>query len=343
MGGPAEAGKHHQREAISPLANISYNRWNGETDLLNPIESPADPPIQDFLRQFALARPGERKGFRAGMSMDDFHTLFIFSSRMAVFALRSGNADQLQLGFTAMAPIDAARSDSRDILIRLSLLNHTAGRIRPDTNSFFESALRLAPRQGAKIIKEFHRRSEAQKSLHAFGFKEVVTANGAGFASCSHGPYSPTIDPLQLLIGIAAILRADRYAPSISLASRPGPAWFRPGSPEEEHRRNLILDGIHAVSLVKGRLRPEHHKRADAQSFHVFLLECAAEEDAAFLARLAASRKTDAHVALPHGRILCLIAARSYVGDVESYESSESIQRFREPIDRLLQTALGNP
>lgn len=146
-----------------------------------------------------------------------------------------------------------------------------------------------------------------------------------------------------MLVEIAAVLRSDRYAPSISLAVKPAPAWFPPVSAEEQQRRDGILENRHALSMVKGRLRPEHHNRADAQTFFVFLLECATEEDAVFLARLAVSRQTDASVALHYGRILCLITARSYLGNVESYETPESIQRFREPIEQVLKTLLGNP
>jgi hypothetical protein len=76
----------------------------------------------------------------------------------------------------------------------------------------------------------------------------------------------------------------------------------------------------------------------------IFLFECADRDDSTFLKRLALSRaKEEARVTLTQGRVFCLVVGRSFIGDVESYETPESIQRFREPIDQVLRSGLANP
>lgn len=167
MATAAEADKRHRKRygnAISPFAHIAYDKWKGEDDdFLDPIESPVDSKIQNLLCEFASASRKERKDVRARLSMNDFYTLLTFSSRMAIFAMRSGNTEQLRLGFTAISAIDAARIDPRDILIRLSLLNHSASRINADAGDLIKSTLPLASTEVTNIIKAFQRRPEAEK------------------------------------------------------------------------------------------------------------------------------------------------------------------------------------
>ena len=107
---------------------------------MNPKQVEFDRILQELCSSFAKKSPGERSSFRAAVSLEEFYTLIEFARRAAVFSLRRNDSHILQGGLTALAMIEAERTDSRDILIALALLHHSAVRIGMNPSSAFQTA-----------------------------------------------------------------------------------------------------------------------------------------------------------------------------------------------------------
>ena len=336
----AEA-EHFQTHPVSPspLPTVRYDFWHGDLDLISPSEREADQKLAEFLTAFSLADPSSREHMRSRMTMDDFYQLMTFSKRMAVFGLRTGDRERLKLGMIAVTSIDANRVDYRDPLLALSLICHSADRNAVDAHNLLDEVAGLGMPRTAELMSGFVNRSPEERNIRSqWGFDEVRTDIGLGFIGWGFKRYQPSYDLKALAVESMSMLTADRYqAASVQVATDIPEVWFTVQTTAQQARLRKAIRRIRGAATINGELRPEHHPRSDAQQLTIFLAECSNDNDSSFLESTGTGNsQRHASAAASHGCLFSLAVARSFIVGVESYETQQMMDRFRQPLARLL-------
>jgi hypothetical protein len=321
----------------SPLHGGEYEPRIGEWELLNPRPSDLDSQIRNDCRTFAALPEAQRAEFTSAISLNEFYKLITFANRVAVFALRERDADLLQDGLTALAMIEARRTDFRDILSALALLHHTATRIGVDAASVFQKTANLAEPGTRGYLAGFALRDERYKNVRdSWGYLEVDTVFGKGFVRWGFKPYAPEVDLLATSMKVAAIIDADRYRTDfIELANCLPGVWLKtPETSSLDETLSRILGG----ATVTARLRPDQHAGAMSQQFTIFLIETDSTDSASALLNISQSKrpKDYAMLGVAANRVFCLVIARSFVQGVDAFENGESLNRFLKPIQKAI-------
>ncbi len=326
-------------ESPSPLPSVKYDFWQGDLDLISPSERETDQKLAEFLTAFSLADTSSREHMRSRMTMDDFYQLMTFSKRMAVFGLRTGNRERLKLGMIAVAAIDVNRVDYRDPMLALSLICHSADRNAVDAQNLMYEVLGLGMPKTAELMSGLVDRSPEQRNIRSqWGFDEVSTDIGLGFIGWGFEPYQPSYDLKALAVESRSMLAADRYqAASVQVATNIPEVWFTLETTDQQASLTKAIQSVRGAATINGKLRPEHHPRSDAQQFTIFLAECSDDNDSSFLESIGTGNsQRHASVAANHGCLFSLAVARSFIGGVESYETQQLMDRFRQPLAHLL-------
>ncbi len=331
-----EAERRHQnrlRGAVrSPLEGVRYDFWAGDHDLLRFSDAPADAAVEAAVRRMAGSTGHERDQLRAALSMDDLYTLIGFARRAAVRALRQGSSSAAADATFAAALVDTARIDWRDALVALGVASYALRAVSPEATATLRRARDLALPPTAQLIDRFVDPSDEDADLSSWGLVPVETRDGLGLAECGIEHYEPSRDLVGLAISIADAIDADDYRVSaIRLAEDLAPVWL-PGAPPAE--ADHVLSRCHGCVTVTARLRPPTHPESDSQQLTLFIVETADEADARRLAGWSATTPSSMHQSLgwQAGDLFVLLIARSFVSGVAAYESSESLDRFDEPI-----------
>jgi hypothetical protein len=119
---------------------------------------------------------------RSAMTDDDFYTLIFFARRSAVTALRANDFDTARLAMVALAVIDSARVDPRDILWAAAIARHTMHRVNPTTEAArsISAAAELAEPDTAQLLRRF--RTVKDRDLRAdWAMMDVRTPELTGF------------------------------------------------------------------------------------------------------------------------------------------------------------------
>ena len=307
--------------------------------LIDPQVLDLDRELQSICSRVAGFSADERGEFRNGATSEDFYTLLNFARRSSVFALDEHDERWVQAALTAVAMIDAARVDERDLPLTLSLIHHAADRLELRTLELFDRAAALAEPRTSEIIRSFVRQPPVDKNIQSsWGYQEIEDHARTGFVRRGFDAYEPTRDLLSVALAIRGAIARDRYQGDVTLATELPSVWFPKAVRQEAES---ILERSVAAASVDGLLHPHAHERADAQSLLIFIVETRSEQDAATLDALAASSPPDepATITIHKDRLFALIVARSFVVGVPSYETRESIKRLEGPLRTALEEA----
>jgi hypothetical protein len=321
----------------SPMPAPIYDFWRGEGSLVNPVKNSLDSELSELCERFEKSDAKLRAKMRTSISMDEFYTLLLFSKRSAVFAIRERDLNWLGNGLTAVAMIEAERTDVRDILWALSLLYHSARRVGADANQLFRAAAKLSEPHVSKLLTGFIGRPAKEKDLRSsWGYDEVETKDGTGFIGWGFADYRPTCDLKRIVIDIGDLVEKDKYqTSSVEVAAELPPVWLQS---KENRSIDLTLKKVRAGASVHADLRPNEHPTYKSQVLMVFLVEVEDERVAQELLGMSRQKKpTDySMIGIAEGRLFCLLVARSFVHGVESFETSESVLRFEKGITEIL-------
>ena len=118
----AEAAEAAARESLHrqqfadvppPLPRWEYPR--GAQALIDPQVLDLDRELRSICASLAESSPEARQDFRNAATADDFYVLLTFAKRASVFALRERDEGWVRDALTAVALVDAARVDGRDV------------------------------------------------------------------------------------------------------------------------------------------------------------------------------------------------------------------------------------
>jgi hypothetical protein len=314
-----------------------YDFWRGEGSLVNPVKNSLDSELSELCQRFAKSDASVRAEMRTSISSDEFYTLFSFSNRSAVFAIRERNLNWVRNGLTAIAMIEAERTDSRDILWALSLLYHSARRVGADADQLFRSAAKLSEPNVSKLFTEFLGGTAKEKDLRSsWGYDEVETKDGIGFIGWGFEDYHPTYDLKRIVIDIGDLVARDKYqTSSVEVATKLPPVWLES---KENRSVELTLKKVLAGASVHAKLRPNEHPKSASQVLMIFLVEVNDESVAQELLGMTKQKKPTNYsmIGIAEGTLFCLVVGESFEHGVESFETSESLPRFANGITEIL-------
>jgi hypothetical protein len=170
----------------------------------------------------------------------------------------------------------------------------------------------------------------------SWGYFEVETPLGLGFAGWGFEPYAPKTDLLHLAMKIAAIIEADLYRiGTIEIATKLPEVWLKtPDSVELTQTLEKVCAGV----TVHAHLLQDKSETASSQQFTVFLVELDSSASANVLLKLSWSKKPDSHsmIGVAGAQVFCLIIACSFVTGTSAFETNESLKRFHGPIEQAM-------
>lgn len=342
----SSAEQRHQDERgnqePSPLEGIGYDFWAGHHDLLTLAPSPADEKARILVTSYQGAGAEEASRIRDALTMDDFYTLLTFARRSAVRALRTEDRELARDAVMATALIESERVDWRDILVALGLATYALRALSADPDGLIAQARAMAEPSTAELMGRFIDVAEEDADPAAWGYLPVETADGVGFVEHSIAEYNPTVNLIGVALQIAEVINGDAYrVSSITAAGELAPVWLPGASPSEA---DVAIDACRGCVTINARLEPGANARADAQQLTAFIVEAANEPAARQLNDWARPADPSSHqaVSVDHGTLMALLIARSFVQDVEPFETAESLARFRDPLDTIVAAAAGN-
>jgi hypothetical protein len=319
----------------SPLPAVLYARTADAQSLLHVDENEIDRRLRSIATDFGAATEDERARITASIDLDGLYAPMLFASRSAVFALRQRDMQRCIDGLRAVAMIDLARIDARDIGNPLAMLDQAAFRLEAKRDALFGEAEQLASPDVSKAIRNYRRANSPRSSLWQF----VETPAGAGFVFRQSGNYRPKADLLAIAMAISVRLKTGRHVPGDPTIGSDLPAvWF---APEERRRWKVDVEDAGAGVSFHARLRPGADTDPSDQLLMVFLAELPTAERAAALASAARGPMNDggAALAISEGNLLLLVVGESIRQGVRSFETPASVRDLIESLRPLLKTA----
>ncbi len=329
--------KQNESGRNSPMPATQYDGSRGEESLINPTKNSLDSELVALCQTFAKSDAKARAEMRASISMDEFNTLITFANRAAVFAMREKNVAWINNALSAIAMIEAGRTDPRDILMPLSLLYHSAKRIGVNPDQLFRDAGKLSEPDVTTLLTEYVERPAEAKDLRtSWGYDEVQTEGGIGFIGWQARNYQPTVDLKKVIIEIANFVAKDKYQPSsVEVASELPAVWLRP---KENPSVTSVLEKVRAAASIMAELRPNEHPSYKSQMLMIFLVEMPDEGAVKDLQDISVKTRPASYSMLGvlNGKLFCLVVARSVQQGVPSFETRESLPRFAPGITEIL-------
>ena len=292
--------------APSPMPKEQYVRRHHNHADPQPIA--LDHAIRELVTRYGASDADTRTAMRDSITIDEIYTLVAYAKRAAVFGMRDRDPSWIESGLTAVAMLEGARMDMRDVPMTLAYLHHASVRAGADTARLFAQAAELADAEVAAQLRAFPGRNDTNLAKH-WGASEIQT----GFIGHGGARWAPTRDLQQAILRIAAVVDADgRYEVSgVEIAGTLPFAWF-PDSTRllRKARGGATFD----TSLMDGLLG--------------FLVEMPDAEGAAALEQ--ASTGNAKGIGFARGNLFCFLKASS--------ETPQALQRFVAPIAEILDT-----
>ena len=119
----------------------------------------------------------EKSAILANFGPNQSFAWLAYAERMASLAVRELSRLILFRGLIALI-IEGFKLDARENILVLSLLNHSASKIKIDASVLFEEAARLAPEATAMQFRCFLNRSPDQKNIKVMGYEEQDCEGG---------------------------------------------------------------------------------------------------------------------------------------------------------------------
>jgi hypothetical protein len=329
-----EARRKTTPHGPSPLNDIAYSAEAGDHDLFGFAASPIDSVLREIVTGSKAGTNEARGETRSNLSLEDFYTLLTFAQRAALLTLRGEGQAWTRAGLQAVALIELERVDWRDVLVAVGLLAYAAHRVHSDVSSILTEAAHCAEPAVAQLLMS---RAEAPgDGLAVGGFRELQTAAGVALAQDDGEPFHPTADLLRLAESMVAAFEADDYRVSgVTVGSNLPDVWLAGG--DDGHVPSALADLTGCVSL---RAAPRGGVTANpsAQMLLAFIGETGSDDAAHVLASAARARpgSTVAEFGVCRGRVFVIVVARSFVKDVADFETTESLSRFRDPMQAII-------
>lgn len=326
---------------MSPLDGIRYDER--DTDLVRFVSSRIDEVVDRVCSEYLVAGPDQRQILRDALTEGDLYSLVTFARRSSVATLNMRSVEPARQGATALAMIDTARIDVRDVSWAAAVVHHALMRVggRVHAGRILEEAARLASPGAGAQLRRFVDAPDDDLSTNWLMI-EVNVAGSIGLAQHGHGTFTPTVALVDVALSVMRVVDSDSYmSGGMTIGDTVPEVWLRG---ESQTELAAILGQSVGIVGFRAQLRPEHssgHPMSPFdQMFLAFVIETASPNDSRRLNQLWASARPRAFGSLfeTRDRLAVLFIARSSVVGVEATESDETLARFKHPISQLLRT-----
>jgi len=191
----------------SPLADLRYS--DVECRLWRWSESGVDISVEKIVTGFANSAEPQRNIMRDSMTMDDFYTLLTFERRCALSSLRTGETYKIEMALTAIAMIELARVDWRDLLVASRLIRYVGQRLDAPLKDIVTRTAQMAePKTAEALLVDGTARINLSESC---GYKEVVTSEGVALYQTGYKSFAPKAHLAETAFAVAVALEDNDY------------------------------------------------------------------------------------------------------------------------------------
>lgn len=328
----------------SPFPEFNYSKWKGEKSLINPQVNELDSFIVQLTKQYIRANESERKDIRNSISQDDIYTIFTFCQRATIFGIRENeNKSFIENSLNSLAMVDPERCDYRDALVAMAFANHGIQKSSLNKNDLYKKASKLANPKMAELLIGFEARNIDDQSIENMaGYTEIQTENGVGFVQYGYEEFQPKVNLFEIGFKISEFVENEKYqGASISVGESLPLIWV---DGEDNSELKEILN--HSLGTVSVKAYPKEELCSDwiSQMFLLYLIECENQSAAKRILEIANESKSKNHskIMMSDDAVFCILITRSTTIGVDDFENAESIQRFKEPLLKLIKENKSN-
>jgi hypothetical protein len=325
----------------SPLSGITYSQR--DFDLVRFVDCQSDGAVAQVVTRFIAANGPEQDAIRDSLSDDDMYTLRAFSRRRAVSALRSKSVDLATQGVLAMALIDYARIDFRDMSVDLP--HYALHKVGGDAENVLAHGAAISEPGTAKLFALASERAREPRSLAQCLELMVRSRYGLGLMETwGHRFDVASALPVRAIEMADLIDSTTSYETTSIVAGLELPTIWLEGS--ESPAR--IKAAAHTVQSCVSINADFGGLRFSGPRLLIFIAEGIENQHAAELAKIACAptRSGQLQAAVAHGkRALILNAGSSRFGGTMP-ETTESFNALMDSLaaslsgDRMLTTGL---
>ncbi|MCX6345998.1 MAG: hypothetical protein NT018_13160 [Armatimonadetes bacterium] len=156
-------------DAVRTLKEAGNNSYYA-----SPIPNDVDEMVGAIVVTYTSMPSEERARLISECGGGEADILMIYARRMAALAVRANNPELVSRGLIALV-IEDARFDYRDTLVALTLLHHSARKLKAEPGELFTNAAETASPKTAELILRFAR---SPSGLWWMGHREVITSSG---------------------------------------------------------------------------------------------------------------------------------------------------------------------
>ncbi|MEQ9231893.1 MAG: hypothetical protein RIF46_14515, partial [Cyclobacteriaceae bacterium] len=268
----------------------------------------------------------------------DIYTIFTFCQRAAIFGIReNGNKSFIENSLNSLAMVDPERCDYRDALVAMAFANHGILKSSLNRSELYNEAVKLANPKMAELLIGFEARKIDDQSIENMaGYTEIQTESGIGFVQFGYEEFQPKVNLSEIGFKISEFIENEKYQGSSISVSESLPLIWVDGEDNSELKEILNR----SLGTVSVRAYPKEELCRDwiSQMFLLYLIECENQDDANRVVEIANESKSKNHskIMLSDGEVFCILITRSTTVGVEDFENAESIQRFKEPLSKLI-------
>lgn len=275
--------RHDNQQGVqhSLLADLRYS--DAECRLWRWSESGVDISVEKIVTGFANSAPAQRNIMRDSMTMDDFYTILTFARRCALSSLRTGETYKIEMALTAMAMIELARVDWRDLLVASRLVCYAGQRLDAPLKDIVTRTAHMAePKTKEALLVDGTARINLSESC---GYKEFVTPEGVALYQTGYKRFAPKANLAEIAFAVAVALEDNDYDISdIEVASDIPLIWL---DSDERSPIAKLAGNIAGCVRIHGAPRSDPDPLTSGQSLLVFLAEASSEQDAREIASAA--------------------------------------------------------
>jgi hypothetical protein len=298
---------------------------------------PLDEELMRLCETFSSVDESTRSLWRSGVRHTVIDTLLEFSMRSAALAVAYGEVSRISAGLTAVAMIDLAQVDPRDVTYAFGLIYFAAEVIGCGAVGCFQAAAKLTDPSSAARILEYAESPLRIKEIGNAGFATVQTKRGVAVVRKEFKPYAPRVHLDAVAVEIAELIHMDKYLPRISLATRLPPIWL---SSVDDEKLSSVLQNVRAGVTIYGTLRGTEDKYPSEQGFTIFVVEVGDPSDTITLLKISEAKANGladlAILGKGAGTLFSLVVSRSIVLGKASLETCESLGRFSDGLEVIL-------
>lgn len=328
----------------SPFPEFNYSKWKGEKSLINPQVNELDSFIIQLTNKYIETNELERKDIRNSLSQDDIFTIFTFCERAVIFGLReNGNKAFIKNSLNSLSMVDPERCDYRDALVAMAFANHGIQKSTLNRSELYNKAAKLANPKMAELLIGFEARKVEYQNIESMaGYTEILTESGVGFVQYGYEEFQPKVNLSEIGFKISEFIENEKYQGAFISVGESLPLIWVDGEDNSELKE--ILNRSLGTVSVSAYPKEELCKDWISQMFLLYLIECINQTDANRVFEIANESKSKNHfkIMLSDGELFCILITRSTAVGVDNFENAESIQRFKEPLSKLIKENKSN-